>query len=448
LSPYTYYSYAVVYNQLSDTVDGYSRFTQAEADAYSELEYAWGYLRDTHPIDLQPKGAPDAPTLETLQSAFVTYKDPRFVDRGRGGSALIPETWKRLKYTYWLQPTPAPIVYIVPGLGSHRLTEGALALAELVYENGFSAVCVSNPFNYEFIEHASTAAVPAYTPVDAHDLHVALSEVDKSLEMYHPRRLGARALMGYSMGGFQSLYMAAAGNSNSVPNSGPLLQFDRVVAIDTPVRLVYGISKLDEFYQAPLAWPPAERTANIENTLRKLAALSQNALALGTNPPFSGIESKFLIGVTFRLILRDAIFSSQERHNLGVLEHPIRKLRREPLYREIMQFSFQEYFEKFVIPFYETRGLGPNPAQALDRAGDLRTYTAGLQENPNVRLIVNQNDFLLASSDLEWLRATFPPERLTVFPHGGHLGNLASPDVQEAIVKALSGLGAAGPKAQ
>ena len=111
-------------------------------------------------------------------------------------------------------------------------------------------------------------------------------------------------------------------------NEAPLIKFDRYVAINSPVRLLYGMSKLDEYFQAPLAWPAGERTDNIENTFLKVAALSKNSLTPQTSLPFSGIESKFLIGMAFRLILRDAIFSSQQRNNQGVLEHPIRKLRR------------------------------------------------------------------------------------------------------------------------
>ncbi len=55
---------------------------------------------------------------------------------------------------------------------------------------------------------------------------------------------------------------------------------------------------------------------------------------------------------------------------------------------------------------------------------------AGLRGNPNLRVIVNQNDFLLADEDLAWLRATFAPEQLTGFAQGGHLGNLSNPTVQ------------------
>jgi hypothetical protein len=76
----------------------------------------------------------------------------------------------------------------------------------------------------------------------------------------------------------------------------------------------------------------------------------------------------------------------------------------------------------------------------------LRTYAAGLQSNHNVRLIVNQDDFLLPEEDLAWLKTTFTEDQLTVFEQGGHLGNLSHPAVQKAILTALSGLQSSPPK--
>jgi hypothetical protein len=212
--------------------------------------------------------------------------------------------------------------------------------------------------------------------------------------------------------------------------------------------MTYGISKLDEFYRAPLDWPVAERTDDIENTFLKVAALSKLSLTPRSSLPFSAIESKFLIGMTFRFMLRDIIFSSQRRNNQGVLQHPIRNFRREPVYQEILQYSYQDYFEKFVIPYYQARGMASPAAEALEKAGDLRTYDAGLRANPNIRVIVNQNDFLLEPEDLEWLHATFAPEQLTVFAQGGHLGNLSNPTVQKSIMGALTPMKPPQPKSE
>jgi hypothetical protein len=217
-----------------------------------------------------------------------------------------------------------------------------------------------------------------------------------------------------------------------------LIQFDRYIAINTPVRLLHGVSELDEFYRAPLKWPVAERTSDIENTFLKVAALSKSTLTPQTSLPFNAIESKFLIGLTFRFMLRDIIYSSQRRNNQEVLHHPLWKFRREPVYQEILQYSYEDYFEKFVVPYYQAQGMASPVAEALEKGDDLRTYDAGLRANPNIRIIVNQNDFLLTDEDLAWFHTTFGPEQLTVFPQGGHLGNLSNPTVQKAILAALT----------
>jgi hypothetical protein len=464
LGPYSYVSYIVMYNNLADSVGEYVRFSQAEADPYSEIQYAWTFARANQVADFQVKGEQDEASLETLESVFFTFKDPEFPSHGKTRSVRIPATGKNLKFTFWLQPGSANVVYIIPGLGGHRLAQPSLALAELVFQNGFSAVVVSSPFNSEFMEHASTAALPAYLPVDGHDLHVALTEIDRRLHQSYPNRLGNKGLMGYSMGALETLFIAAAEPTNqysvvtkervlrflqgkqgvkevripAVTNVFPLLQFDRYVAINTPVRMAQGISKLDEFYRAPLDWPVAERSTDVENTFLKVAALSRSTLTPQTTLPFSAIESKFLIGLTFRLALRDIIYSSQRRNNQGVLHHPIHDFRRDPVYQEILQYSYQDYYDKFAVPYYSTRDSGALTAAALIGAGDLQTYETGLRANPDIRVIVNQNDFLLTGEDLAWLHATFATNQLTVFAQGGHLGNLFNPVVQKSILAALT----------
>ena len=436
-SPYTYYSAATTYNNLTDSVDESVRFTRTEKDPYSLLQYAWTFVRANRVADFKVEGTQDQAALETLQSVFFTFHDREFPNRGKTRSVSIPATGKKLKFTFWLQPGQAPVVYIVPGLGSHRLAETALALAELVYERGFSAVCISNPYNFEFMEHASSVAMPGYTPIDANDLHSALTGIDRRLRGLYPNRLGSSALLGYSMGAFQSLFIAATESTNRAP----LIRFDRYVAINTPVRMMHGVGKLDEFYQAPVAWPPAQRTAHIENAFLKVAAVSRSSLTPNTSLPFDAVESRFLIGLMFRFTLRDIIFSSQQRYNQGILNHPLNGWRRGPVFEEILRYSYEDYFEKFVSPYFQhARGIDLKLPDMLAQASDLRAYAPGLHANKNIRLILNRNDFLLQDEDLHWLQSNFDPRQITVFEQGGHLGNLSHPAVQKAILGALDGL--------
>jgi phospholipid-binding lipoprotein MlaA len=130
--PYSYITYGITYNNLSETVDEYVRASKMDFDPYYVLRYAWTLRRENRGVELSFEGEQDAPSLETLQSVFFTFQDRRFPEYGLTRRVAIPATGKKLPLTYWLQPKSAPLVYIVPGLGSHRLSSGALALDEVL----------------------------------------------------------------------------------------------------------------------------------------------------------------------------------------------------------------------------------------------------------------------------------------------------------------------------
>lgn len=430
--PYSYASAATAFNRLSDQTEGTVQFIRTEADPYVGVKDIWTYVSKEEPPDWQTTGPKDPGTLQTLGVALLRPSDPKFIERGRELSVVIPTTGRKMKCNVWMQETTAPVVYISPGLGSHRISNMTLSLAEYVYQNGFSVVTTTGVFHPDFMENASTAALPAYPPVDCKDLLVEYTEIDRALGRKHPGMIGKRALVGFSMGGFQALYLAARENK---ADAG-LLRFDRYVAINTPVDLHFGVKTVDSYYNTPESWPSGERQAKLDNSLHKVAKLPTLPPASLANPPFDAIESKYLIGLSFRLTLRDIIFSSQSRNNMGVLQTPISQWRRDPCYDEIGQLSFRDYFLGFVVPHYGRQGVGLDD---FAREINLRSYQKSLRADSRIRVIVNSNDFLLNSSDLSWLKGTFGP-RLTVFPQGGHLGNLTSPPVRNAVAKALDGL--------
>ncbi len=429
---FSYASAGLAFNNISDSTEQAASFIEAEADPYVGTKYIWTYASSEDQPDWTTGPTRDLSTLQTLNVVTVGPEDPEFVWHGRQSSVRIPATGRKLNYNVWLQKHPAPIVYVVPGLSSHRVSNQTLSIAELLFDHGYSVVTVSGVFHAEFMENASTVAIPAYPPADCHDLLVAMTEIDRALDRKHPGKIRSRALLGYSMGGFQSLYLAAQGTGDS-----GLVDFDRYVALNTPVDLEYGIRKLDSFQDAPLDWPADVRQQKINNTLLKAAnflTLTPEQLA---KPPFDATESRLIVGLAFRLTLRDTIYSSQSRENMGIIKTPLNDWRRDPAYDEILNYSYSDYYKSFVLPYYKQRGV---TLQDFTREDNLRTYQSALAANPKVRVIVNQDDFVTNSSDISWLRSTVSPSRLTVFPNGGHLGNLGTPPVRQGILKSLDGL--------
>lgn len=428
----SYASVGLAFNNISDSTEQAASFIESEADPYVGTKYLWTYASSEAQPDWSAGPTRDIPTLQTLNVVRVGPENPEFVWHGRESSVRIPATGRKLKYNLWLQEEAAPIVYIVPGLSSHRVSGQTLSVAELLYQNGYSVVTVTGVFHAEFMENASTVAIPAYPPTDCHDLLVAMTEIDRKLDRKHPGQLGSRAMLGYSMGGFQALYLAAQGTGDS-----GLLDFDRYIALDTPVNLQHGIRTLDSFQNAPLDWPADVRQQKINNTLLKAAnflTLTPEQLA---NPPFDSTESRMIVGLSFRLTLRDTIYSSQSRDNMGIIKTPLNDWRRDPAYDEILNYSFGDYYKSFVLPYYAQRGI---TRQDFDRENNLRSYQSTLRSDSKVRVIVNENDFITDSADISWLKSTFDSSRLTIFPNGGHLGNLAAPPVKQEILKSLEGL--------
>jgi hypothetical protein len=90
-----------------------------------------------------------------------------------------------------------------------------------------------------------------------------------------------------------------------------------------------------------------------------------------------------------------------------------------------------------MIPYYLSKGVS---RAEFNHNRSLTTRTNRLRTARNAMVITNRNDFLLRPTDLAWLRSTFGPNRLAILPAGGHLGNLASPEVRSHIHHLLKDL--------
>jgi pimeloyl-ACP methyl ester carboxylesterase len=237
-------------------------------------------------------------------------------------------------------------------------------------------------------------------------------------------------MVGFSMGGFQALQLAATEGSRPTGS----MQFSRYVAINPAIDLHYGVKELDDYALAANQWPQSEREALIDNLFLKVVKLAREAPGPEAGPPFDATESQLLIGLSFRMVLRDIIYSCESRHDLGVLQNPVSKWRRDAVYQEIMAFSYEDYFRKMVLPYYQPQGVA---LADFKREANLRSYTRGLASNRKARVITNRNDFIKNPSDMSWMNRTFGGGRLTVFPNGGHLGNLGEEKLHDALLKAL-----------
>jgi len=447
-------SYFRGFNSLSNHVEADLRAIESVYDAYEAGRTLYTLQREVDVDDFTWSEDDSGPT-QTLRAIFLAPKDADFGGRARTRKVRIDGRRPEFPYSLWLQPEPAPLCYVLPGFGGNRQGDSTLALAELAYERGHSVVAISSATNFEFMRRGATVSVPGYGPVDAHDVRSALAAIDRALEAELPGRLRERRLIGVSLGAYHAL-LIAAGEDRPAPGVSekaevPELDLDLVLALNPPVSLEHALRQLDAFYNAPLGIPADEREQRIEEIFAKVLYLSNGDLEPGMELPFTELESRFLIGVAFRLDLQYLILQSQDLLDQGVLREPRSPLRMAPAFREASEYSYLEYVYAFVLPWYAERDASidhdEDGARRLFDSGDLRAAGERLAADPRVRVMTNENDFLLRPEDLEWLRSTLG-DRLRVSDEGGHLGNLYGEYLQEVIGRTIDGeeTSSAGPE--
>ena len=161
----------------------------------------------------------------------------------------------------------------------------------------------------------------------------------------------------------------------------------------------------------------------------------------GMDKPFTDAEASHLIGLSYRVTLREAILTGKF-DNLLVPITPRRKL-----YDRINSISYEDYYEKLIKPQLVPQGISAN---ALNVASDLRNRQAERIKANGVHLLLTSNDFLLTSEHLAWFRENFS-NRHIYYKKGGHMGNLWKPNVQDALRQVIrpdktqAGAGKANP---
>lgn len=419
--------YATRMHHVSEVTSQAAPLMRTEADSYALIRQAWPYLSRTTTPDWTLRSAPDMSTLESLNAARHGPKDPRFLRSGKKHFVRIAQAGRDLPYNAWIQNDAAPLVFLTPGIGSHRESNNTLAMAEAFHSMGFSVVTMSGIFHPEFMERGAAAPMPGNPLRDRADVLAVCTAIDGDLRRkYRRHEITSRVLAGFSLGGFTALQLATT-EAQHAPGS---VRFDHYLAIQSPVDLKASYQLLDGFFEIPASWPADEHDARMDLIFHKATATINGQLPPGV-PPFDADESRTLVGYGFRTVLRDTTYSIHARNpHPQVMATPSR-FRREAVYQELMGISFEDYFNQWLSPTERKNGFDE---RVLMGKISLRSMESALRSNPRVSFIGNRNDFLLSADDIRWLSATLGP-RASWLPTGGHLGNIGDPAFLEMLGK-------------
>ena len=360
-----------------------------------------------------------------INSGFYKHGDMRYISILKGH----PE----LSYKLWIQDKKAPLVFILPGLGGHLQGMGVNAMAQVYFDAGCSVVILSNATNWEFYMAASRSKAPGYVPQDILDVYNALFQVSRGIEKDYPGKVTSKHLVGYSLGGLHTLFLAELDSRRKKNKIG----FDSYLAIHPPVDPYSAMCTLDSFFDKWKRWQNKDVNFKIESSVAAYLSLITNGLSKWKRIRIGKEEAEVLIAYAYRNTLRELMLAICKQSNAMGLIKAEYGFTKQELYKELNGYSFARYADMFVKKSASIRAGHPLSMKEMAKESDLHSISDFLKKSKNISIIHSLDDFLISNRDIIWFEKIFG-NRAFFFRYGGHLGELYTPEARHSIVKHLN----------
>jgi len=338
---------------------------------------------------------------------------------------------QELRYSYAAQKGPAPLVFTIAGTGAaHDGAKNWLA-ARAFYAKGFHVVALGSPVNANFVVAASSSGVPGGASDDAADLYRVMQKIRD--ELSGKLEITDYYLAGYSLGGFNAAFVSYLDAEQKA------FDFRRVLVMNPPVRLYSSISLLDRMLENIPGGPDNfDRFYNEIVSAVGEAYKRSDSVRFDEELLFKAFEIlrptdellAALIGLVFRFASADMAFTSDVMTNFGYVKPSNVRLTRytdKAVYAEVaMRLGFTDYFHAYFYPYRAALEPGLSRGELIERMS-LVTIADYLRGADNVYLMHNADDLILEQGEIQILEDIFGA-RATIFPRGGHMGNMESYD--------------------
>jgi len=322
------------------------------------------------------------------------------------------------------QNHPAPLLFILAGVGSNPYFGVAPYLASRFYQEGFHIVILPSPMSWNFALSASRSGAPGYTPEDARDLYIVMQKTLPVLRGRYSLKITGVNFMGVSLGALEGAYLSL------IDADERKIGIEKYLLVNPPVDLSYAAKKLDE-------WNALQdnfgRDKSKEIIARAVAIVESFSEERRDDPAvfdrlakkfasFTTQELQFLIAENLQSQLPELVHVTQVIHEQDILTAAKNRVRKR--IEEAKDFTLTDYKEKIAVPLWRIQARAPQAAlESFIERGSLARILDRLRGNPRVHIMHNADDFLADRKSIEELKEALG-DQVTLYPYGGHLGNL------------------------
>jgi hypothetical protein len=332
---------------------------------------------------------------------------------------------KDMIYSVALQKRDAPLIFLIAGTGAGHNSAKNVSMAKAFYKAGFHVVALSSPTYPNFVTSASSTGVVGLADRDAEDLYRVMEMIWAKLD----KDINATSfnLTGYSLGAFNSAYVSKLDEERKSFN------FRRVLLINPPVSLYNSISLLDRMTQS-IPGGEDNFAAFFNRLVEGFSKVYKDEDEIGANFLYQAYEAMdlqneelaALIGVSFRISQGSLVFTSDVMTDFGYVKPKGLELGRYAdltVYEEVLsRLGFTDYFHEFFYPYYKAEYPNMSRDEFIS-AVSLVTIADYLRATPKITVMHNEDDIILQPGEIDFFNEVFG-ERATIYPYGGHCGNM------------------------
>lgn len=322
------------------------------------------------------------------------------------------------------QNRPAPLIFILAGIGSNAYFGVGPYLASLFYQAGAHIVILPSPMSWNFALSASRSGAPGFAPDDARDLYEVMQKSLATLRERYDLKITTINFMGVSLGALQGAYLSI------IDDDERKIGIAKYLLVNPPVDLFYAVKKLDEWNALRNKLGGDKSQAIVAKAIAIVESFSEERR---DNPAvfdrlakkfaaFTTEELQFLIAENLQSQLSELVYVTQVLHDQKILSAPKGQMRRR--LQEAKNFTFTDYNEKVAVPLWRLHARESEAVlETFINRGSLARILDRLRGNSKVHITHNADDFLAERKSIEGLKEALG-DQMTLYPYGGHLGNL------------------------
>jgi len=356
---------------------------------------------------------------------------------GRNGLPTL-EGRGNVSLAFYPQSHPAPLLFILPGIGSSAYSGLGTYFAWFFHKQGFQVVVMPSPMSWSFGLAASRTGAPGFAPDDARDLYVAMQRTLAVLETRYKVEPTRIALMGASLGALEGAYLSI------IDADEQKIGIDTYLLVNPPLDLGYALKKVDEWNGLSAKFGQAASLKLVDRAFAMVDVFSREDRSdpavferfAAEVAKFTTEEIQFLLARALQISLPELVYVTQVIRDPAHGPANMREARRR--IEAANNVTFADYAERMALPLWRREGAqGPANLKEFARRGSLTAIRNRLRSNPRVYIAHNADDPLTARQSILELQKILG-DHMAVFPHGGHLGNLWYPDNQELMRRILT----------